>query len=233
MRIPSPYSAETRQAVEAMLRDTALTLVEIGRRTGVSPKTVSTWNSAGGWRKPKVAGRGALSPANWPESRLQAVARLYYEPRVDPKDLAEAMGVRPSSAQNLFRACGLPPRRPALRAPPPAVAPLGEEAPDARALNRALRAHVARQIAAFDAALHGQGAAVIDSARVLRDLGGLKRLLDALDADERAGGPRDTGDGADGGSDTDLTALRDDLARRLAAVLADGAAGGLPGEPAA
>ena len=61
-------------------------------------------------------------------------------------------------------------------------------ATDPPTLRAALRAHIGRQIAAFDAALRGEGAAVIDSARVLRDLGGLKRLLDDVGADDRRGG---------------------------------------------
>ena len=57
---------------------------------------------------------------------------------------------------------------------------IAHEAADLPVLRRRLRLHIGRQIAAFDAALRGEGAAVIDSARTLRDLGGLKRLLDDL-----------------------------------------------------
>lgn len=74
----SPHSDETRRAAEAMLRDTDVTMIEIGRRLGVSPGTVSTWNGRAKLRRKRRVGRPGLSPAEWPPLRLQALARLYY-----------------------------------------------------------------------------------------------------------------------------------------------------------
>ncbi|KNY22052.1 hypothetical protein AKJ13_13900 [Methylobacterium sp. ARG-1] len=84
-----------------------------------------------------------------------------------------------------------------------------EAAADPPILRAHLRAHIARQIAAFDAALNGEAAAVLDSARVLRDLGGLKRLLDEM-------APGDGREGGDGDTEPDLPALRAEIARRYA-----------------
>lgn len=103
------------------------------------------------------------------------------------------------------------------------------DAADLPALRARLRLHAGRQIAAFDAALRGEGAAVIDSARVLRDLGGLKRLLDDL-----AAGTGEA-DGTRGIADRpgfDLPALRAELARRYARLPRERPDAGLPGEPA-
>ncbi|KQT20010.1 hypothetical protein ASG40_04235 [Methylobacterium sp. Leaf399] len=109
-------------------------------------------------------------------------------------------------------------------------------------LRATLRRHVARQISRFDVALRQAPKTLapetlapktLDSAKVLRDLGGLKKLLDEIDADGR----REAGDGKDAGGDPggglDLPALRAQIADRYAAFAGDGAAAGLPGEPAA
>ncbi|MDP4021424.1 hypothetical protein Q8W71_02220 [Methylobacterium sp. NEAU 140] len=96
---------------------------------------------------------------------------------------------------------------------------------DPPTLRAHLRAHIARQIAAFDAALRGEGAAVVDSARVLRDLGGLKRLFDEL--------VREDGEEGGDGPEPDLPALRAAIARRLAGGGGAGDAAGLPRDPAA
>ena len=221
----SPHSDDTRAAVEAMLRDTDLTMIEIGRRMGVSPGTVSAWNGRAGLRRPRRVGQRGLSPADWPQTRLQALARLYYAPPNDPSDLALALGLGRSATRALFRAAGFTKRRDPAGLPPARLPPLpGEAVPALRDLNAAIRIQIGRQIEAFDAALHGQAAAVIDSARVLRDLGGLKRLLDDLS------GPAPTQDG-DADGERDLAGLRDGLARRFAALPAPSGAPDDPGNP--
>lgn len=236
MAFPHAGDPELRAAVERLLRDTDLTMVAIGAQLGVSPKTVSSWNARAGWRKPTRLSR--LSPANWPLPRREAVARLYYEPRNDPQDLAEAIGVKRATGRALFLACGLTLRRAtATVAPPPG--PLdAENAADGPALNAALRGHVARQIAAFDAALRGTSAAVIDSARVLRDLGGLKRLLDEMPdkptekGSEADAEPRGDESDVDAGGPADLPALRAEIARRYELFAGGRPPAGIFGEPA-
>lgn len=103
---------------------------------------------------------------------------------------------------------------------------------DLPVLRRRLRAHIGRQIATFDAALRGEGAAVIDSARTLRDLGGLKRLLDDLAADDPASEGEGDGDGRTP-SALDLPGLRAEIARRYGGCRGDRPDGRLSGEPAA
>ncbi|GLS56133.1 hypothetical protein GCM10007886_43180 [Methylobacterium gregans] len=207
MRLDSPYAPELRAEAERLMRETDRTQLSIARELGLPPSTLGRWNVCGGWRTvpPRLA---HLNPTNWPQARREAVARLYDEPRVAPADLARALGVGRNSAAAFFRTLGFGVRRRRAGAAPPV--PLDPtSAVDGPALRAALRGHVARQIAAFDAALSGEGAAVVDSARVLRDLGGLKRLLDELSLE------REDGDGGERGAD-DLPALRAALARRLA-----------------
>ena len=109
---------------------------------------------------------------------------------------------------------------------------------DPRRMRAALRAQIARQILHFDAALNGAaGAPAFDSARVLRDLGGLKRLLDET-TDDGAGGSDGAGSGdhdatARDGAGDDLPALRAEIARRAAALGGERADAGPAGEPAA
>lgn len=95
--------------------------------------------------------------------------------------------------------------------------------PDARRLRAQLRIHIERQIARFDAALDAEPPpAGFDSGKVLRDLGGLKNLLDDMKGPNRAAGKGET-DGTTGQPSlpvADLVALRADIARRYAAFAA-------------
>ncbi|GBU17349.1 MULTISPECIES: hypothetical protein [Methylobacterium] len=136
---------------------------------------------------------------------------------------------------------GEPVPRKARAKPRPVLRTAAGDAPlDGAALRASLRRHVARQIARFDAALEDSDS-LPDSARVLRDLGGLKRLLDELAACERAAeqsakdhSARDDGDGAADAGDAfpdDLPALRAEIARRYAAFAGERTDAGLPGEP--
>jgi len=98
-----------------------------------------------------------------------------------------------------------------------------KRAPDARRLRAQLRAHIERQIARFDAALDAEvSPAGFDSGKVLRDLGGLKNMLDDMKAADRAARQGGT-DGAAGRPPlraSDLVAMRTDIARRYAAFAA-------------
>ncbi|SFL31413.1 hypothetical protein [Methylobacterium pseudosasicola] len=211
MRTLEALPAERRAAVERLLRETALSVEEISTRTGVKPATILTWNARSGWLRPRRWRHGVA--ARWPEARRAALARLLGEARNDPEDVAEAAGVGREAAARLLALCGV--ARPEPAAEPEAAVEPGLLDPDAAAdpptLRAHLRAHIARQIAAFDAALNGEGAAVLDSARVLRDLGGLKRLLDEIGS----GHGRESGEGGDG-TEPDLPALRAEIARRYA-----------------
>jgi hypothetical protein len=202
---------EQRATVEQLLRETALSVAEISARTGVKPATILTWNARAGWLRPR-RWRHDIA-ARWPAPRRAALARLLSETRNDPGDVAEAAGVGRTAAERLLSSCGVARREPpAEPEAPDAAAEPGRpdpEAADPPTLRAQLRAHIARQIAAFDAALNGEGAAVLDSARVLRDLGGLKRLLDET-------APGDGREDGDGGTGPDLPALRADIARRYA-----------------
>jgi len=206
---------EQRAAVERLLRETTLSVAEISARTGVKPATILTWNARSGWLRPR-RWRHDIA-ARWPEPRRAALTRLLSERRNDPEDVAEAAGVGREATGRLLAVCGV------ARPEPPAEPEPAEEriepgildpdsAVDPPILRAHLRAHIARQIAAFDAALNGEGAAVLDSARVLRDLGGLKRLLDEI----APGTGPDDGEGGDGGNEPDLPALRAEIARRYA-----------------
>ena len=107
-------------------------------------------------------------------------------------------------------------------------------APDARRLRAQLLTHIERQIERFDAALDTDPPpAGFDSGKVLRDLGGLKNLLDDMKAADRAAREGGT-DGAAGRSSlpaADLVAMRADIARRYAAFAATEPDDGLPDPP--
>jgi len=191
--------------------------------------------------------RFALYP---PETR-EAVEGMLRDGVLSMRSIAACTGISSTTVWSWNRAAGIrsvgavcepgsavrrsePKRRrsmPARHGPPPG------DVPDLATLDAALRAHIARQIAVFDDGLRAaqdaardadRAAAAIDTAKILRDLGGLKRLLDDLGAAARQ--PDAEGD-ADGGAPEDLAALRERLARRLAAFAAepDPAAAGEPG----
>ncbi|KQQ11915.1 hypothetical protein ASF53_14660 [Methylobacterium sp. Leaf123] len=95
--------------------------------------------------------------------------------------------------------------------------------PDTRRLRVQLRAHIERQIARFDAALDAETSpAGLDSAKVLRDLGGLKNMLDDIKAADRAAREgRTDGEASRPPLPTaDLVAMRTDIALRYAAFAA-------------
>lgn len=222
----TPHPVAVREHVERLVRTTDSTLAAIARETGLRSGTVRHWNFRLGWRPPAHKPRRRNDPASWSASRRDAVERLYRNPDIELADLAAALGVGRSGASAFFKTCGLGGRH--------RTAGTGRTGGDLRA---ALRGHIARQVERFDAALKG---APFDSSKVLRDLGGLKRLLDDLDADERV---KELGDGADAGAGKadraagfatgDLPALRAQIARRYAAFAGERADAGLPGEPAA
>ncbi|GJE19314.1 hypothetical protein [Methylobacterium marchantiae] len=235
--------AETIRIAAKLMRETTMTGIEVAARTGVTSRTISDWNRRYGWRQTARDSKRRLDPRSWGPARRMAVARLYAMPEVAAGTLAVALGGTVSGASALFRACGFgdkPRARPGRPSAPDESlppAPLsGEE------LDSALREHIGRQIARFDAALAGDAPPALDSAKVLRDLGGLKRLLDDLASDERewiddasrfpADDDEDDDDEGDDGSDA-LPALRAAIAARYAACLGERPDAGLPGEPAA
>jgi len=224
-----PVDAARKAQAEALFRETSKTPAEIAADTNLNAGTLRKWCRREAWR-PATA---RTAPAAWSPARCAALARIDRAYGVTRGDLAVVLGLTRSTAPALFSACGLPE---AADGPPPGPA----------TLRVALRTHIARQIAGFDAALK-DAAPGLDSARVLRDLGGLKRLLDDLDAsprsgpdDERSESPVASGDA---GSDPDLSdadlsgadlpALRAQIARRYAAFVGERPDAGLPGEPAA
>lgn len=228
---------ETRQLVERLMRTTDMTGREIAERTGVRPQTISTWNRQHGWREGVSDAARRLDPGTWAPARRRAVATLYGMPEVEAATLAVALGGTVVGAPALFRACGFarrPRARPAPRPPKGGAPP--SEARATENLDAALRDHIGRQIARFDAALTAETPPGLDSAKVLRDLGGLKRLLDDLSRDDRernhATSRSPAGDRGDTGED-DLPALRAAIAARYAACLGERPDAGLPGEPAA
>ena len=206
-RLPR-HPPSKRIEVADLMRTTDLPAEEIAARTGIPYPTVCKWNQRHGWRPTRTRGLGTPREARWSAARLMAVARVHAAPDVDPGDLAVALGARRERAHEFFRGCGLPER--GARPDP--------EGLSGSAVRGMLRAHVARQIAAFDALLCGRGSGgVPDPARVLRDLGGLKKLLDDLDGPGAHGAREDADE-----PEVDLPALRAEIARRYGRFLEDG-----------
>jgi len=215
--ILTPIDGARKAEAERLFRETDRTVAQIAAETGLVAATLRKWNRHGGWR---VAPAKA-PPAAWSAPRCAALARIDRVHGVSRDDLAAVLGLSRRRAPAHFSACGLPE---VATQPPPGPA----------ALRLALRSHIARQIAGFDAALTEAGPG-LDSARVLRDLGGLKRLLDDLDAESQVrGSETDAESGAADDSDpNDLPALRAQIAQRYAAFMGERPDAGLPGEPAA
>lgn len=214
----NPHPSETREAVLARLRgDPSLSNRSVARSGGIPERTVRAWRRTAGNCPQQTA---SFDPAALPPKRREAVARLLAVSGVDPRDVATALGAPKKAAPALRKAFGLRRRRPVARK---AAAGADAGPHDLAELDASLRAHLGRQIAAFDARLR-RGEAE-DSAKVLRDLGGLKKLLDDLAARASANGRGE----ADGEPEQDLAALRDRVARRCAAILrerpSDGDAG--------
>lgn len=171
---PPPSRADSRAEALKLLRETDLPFDAISARLGVHPSTVRTWNVRAGWLRPRKH-RPRLLTARWPAARRAALIRLLCTPGADPGDVTEILGLGRLDAAMLASAFGAD--------LPPTLIRRGDPATDPATLRTHLRAHILRQIAAFDATLSGVGPAARDSARILRDLGGLKRLLDTVDAD--------------------------------------------------
>ncbi len=98
-----------------------------------------------------------------------------------------------------------------------------KRAPDARRLRARLLAQIERQIDRFDAALDAEPPpSGFDSGKVLRDLGGLKNLLDDMKPAERATrvGEADAAATQPALPVADLVAMRADIASRYAAFAA-------------
>ncbi|WP_019906449.1 helix-turn-helix domain-containing protein [Methylobacterium sp. 77] len=233
MDLPS----EEHRAVAELMRQTGMSAIEIARRTGVPSRRISDWNRRYGWRETASVAKRRLDPGTWAPARRLAVERIHAIPEVEAATLAVALGGTVHGAASLFRTCGFPPKRrvrPGVPSPP-------DDAPGSAAmstveLDHALRDHIGRQIARFDEALSADPPPALDSARVLRDLGGLKRLLDDLFSDERErihATSRSPAGHDDDGAAADLPALRAAIAARYAAGLGERPDAGIPGEPAA
>ena len=115
-----------------------------------------------------------------------------------------------------------PPLEPAAGAPAkPLPKRARKRAADPKRVRARLLTHIERQIERFDAVLDSDPPPGFDSGKVLRDLGGLKNLLDDMTATDRAvrgGGTEDAG--GHSLSVADLVAMRADIARRYAAFAA-------------
>ena len=214
-----------RRAAEGLLRDPSLTSHEIAKRLGVSWQQVNAWSRATGIRPPQAT---AKTFARMPPSRRAAIRTLLATPGFDIADLAEAVGYARSSSPvfvAVFKPC---------RSEPEPAGADAAEASHPRRLRARLHAHIGRQIAAFEAVLDAARDAPsadprggIDSAKVLRDLGGLKRLLDdlATEAAAETDGEGATREASDPCPSPDPEALRAEIARRYERFVGHGAAG--------
>ncbi|MCJ2081368.1 hypothetical protein [Methylobacterium sp. J-090] len=218
----TPIDPARKARAEALFRETHKTASEIAAETELNVATLRKWCRQEAWRPPIAK----TAPAGWSAARCAALARIDDAYGATREDLAAVLGLTRRRAPALFSACGLP--EASDPAPPgPAI------------LRTRLLAHVARQIAAFDAALKDAvpgskpDSSGLDSARVLRDLGGLKRLLDDLEVSLRSAPDATRGESADGAGDADLPALRAQIAQRYAAFVGKRPDAGLPREPAA
>jgi hypothetical protein len=219
----APHPPEIRRRIEAQLRAPEPTMRAIAAQAGLPYTTVKRWNQEARIRPWTHVAKLKLDPATWTARRMAAVAQVFGCADLDPGDVSEALGARRGDAAALMLACGVAATRVSARLGPPGTTP------DLAALDAALRVHIVRQIAAFDEKL-SQPDAAIDSARTLRDLAGLRRILDDIAA--RTHQPDFHGD-ADGGSPQDLAALRDCIARRYEAFAAERNDAGLSEPPGA
>lgn len=207
-----------RALARSLLQDPNLSVGAIARQVGVSKQTVEGWNARWGLRPPRPRPRTLEA---WPQARREAAVRILSAVEVDPADVAEALGYCRASAETLLATFGLAGREPGAAG--------GQAVTDPRRLRMRLRAHIGRQIEALDAALSHAPKAGFDSAKVLRDLGGLKRLLDDLGSGgEAEGKTRDEPARSDPDA-LDPDELRAEIARRLDRFVADGTADAIPG----
>lgn len=230
---------EARTLAQTLLQDPNLSIDAIARRIGVSRQTVEGWNARTGVRPPCPR---PSTLAAWPKSRREAAARILSVAEIDPADVSETAGFSRAAAPVLLATFGHAGPERAARMPagteggvPEGFGPgpgVEQRVADVRTLRARLRAHIGRQIEALDAALCGMPPAGFDSAKVLRDLGGLKRLLDDLGSggSEGEGEPRDEQARSDPDAvDADLERVRAEIARRFDRFDAGGAAGRVPG----
>ena len=178
-----------RNAAAELMRETDLTVEAIAAKLGVPYTTVCRWNQSYNWRPWLQRRPKAVDSTRWSKPRLAALERVYRQPGVDLGDLAQAVGTDRVRQRAFFRECGFAER----------VEPEPEALLEGTSLRRSLRGHGARQIAARDAALGLRRASPAESARMLRDLAALKKLVDEIE-------PPDEADPLDGQSLDELRA---------------------------
>lgn len=144
-----------------------------------------------------------------PQPIRRAAEILLRQTALSTAQIANELGLPRSTIQNWNDRLGQP--RAAREAAPMQAASSDGELPDRASLETALHRQIARQIAALDARLDGASHG-IDSARMLRDLGGLKRLLDdcSVPVESRAERKGEAGE-------VELFRMRAEIARRYAA----------------